>query len=236
LLNKKENNTIRNKMNLCFDLDGPIIDVSDRYYRAYLESLIGTGANSDHILRKEDFWKLKQNRISDLEIGILSGLSVKDSITASEARRDLNFKEDFLYMDKVFDDVFDTFEYIKSKNINFFVVTLRRKKQLNPTIKQFKLNKYINLDKFFPLADEEKIQNDIQGKHILVVNAHRRLGLNTQETWIIGDSDTDVHVGRLARLGKIIAIDRGIRSREQLEVLRPDYLINNLKELTGFLS
>ena len=223
-------------MNFCFDLDGPIIDVTDRYYRAYLESLAGNATNPDQILPKEDFWKLKQNRITDLELGIMSSLSISNSINAAETRKGLSFKSEYLSLDKLFDDVYKTFEYLKSQKITFFVVTLRRKKQLVHAIKQFKLNEYLTSDRFFSLADEEKIINDIQSKHLLLVGAINKLRLEPRETWIVGDSDTDIHAGRLARLGKTIAISRGIRSKEQLEILNPDYLVNNLNELMAIIQ
>ena len=58
-----------------------------------------------------------------------------------------------------------------------------------------------------------------------------RLQLDPQDTWLIGDTETDIHAGKLAKYGGIIAISRGIRSKEQLQSLKPDYLINNLEEL-----
>ena len=220
-------------MNLCFDFDGPIIDVSDRYYRAYLESLKGTAINKNQILTKEEFWDLKRNRITDFEISLLSGLGINDSKSSAEARKELSFKTEFLEQDKLFDDVYKTFEYLKSKKITFFIVTLRRKKQLSHAIKQFKLDKYIEQEYFFSINDDHKIINDIQEKHILLVSALNKLGLSPQETWIIGDTETDMHAGRLAKYEKIIAISRGIRSKEQLEILKPDYLVNNFSEIIG---
>ena len=209
-------------MNLCFDFDGPIIDVSDRYYRAYLESLKGTSINKLQILTKEQFWKLKQNRITDFEIGLLSGLGVNDSKNSAEARKELSFKIEFLEQDQLFDDVCKTFEYLKSKKITFFIVTLRVKKQLKHAIKQFKLDKYLDDDFFFCINDGHKIINDAQEKHILLVSALNKLDLSPENTWIVGDSETDIYAGRLAKYGKVIAIHRGVRSKEQLEILKPD--------------
>ena len=218
-------------MNLCFDFDGPIIDVSDRYYRAYLESLKGTAINKSQILTKVEFWKLKQSRITDFEISIMSALGVNDSKSSAEGRKELSFKTEFLEQDKLFDDVYKTFEYLKSKKITFFIVTLRREKQLFHAIRQFKLDKYLDDECFFCIKEDHKIINDIQEKHILLVSAINKLNLSPQETWIIGDTETDIHAGRLAKYGKVIAISRGIRSKEQLEAVKSDYLVNNLAEV-----
>ncbi len=221
--------------NVCFDFDGPLIDVTDRYYRAYLESLGGLNINKEQILSKEIFWKLKQKRITDLEIGILSGLNISDAKNSQEARKGLTFKQEYLESDKLFDDVYKTLEYLDSKEINYFIVTLRKKKQLYHAIKQFKLNKYFETENLFGLPDVGIIQNDIQEKHIMLVNAINKLGLDPKDTWLIGDSDTDIHAGRLAKYGKIIAISRGVRSKEQLEILKPDLIIHSLNELQGML-
>ena len=227
---------IKNEMNLCFDFDGPIIDVSDRYYRAYLESLKGTTINKTQILTKEEFWGLKQNRITDFEISLLSGLGVNDSKSTAESRKELTFKNEFLEQDKLFDDVYKTFEYLKSKKITFFIVTLRVKKQLNHAIKQFKLDKYLDSECLFCTNDNHKVINDIQEKHILLVSAINKLNLAPQDTWIIGDTETDIYSGRLAKYGKVIGISRGIRSKEQLEILKPDFLVNNLSEVMSFVE
>jgi phosphoglycolate phosphatase-like HAD superfamily hydrolase len=223
-------------MNFCFDIDGPIIDVSDRYYRAYLESLKGYDINKDKVLSKEAFWILKQNRISELEIGLMVGLSLKEAKSSGDTRKDLNFKFENLYFDKLFDDVIKTFDYLKSNYISYFVVTLRSRKELNFAIKQFKLNKYLDEDYIFPFDEDTKVQNDIQGKYSLIYNGMNKLALNSLDTWVIGDSDTDIHAGRLARCGKVIGISRGMRSKEQLQILQPDYIVNNLSEVLSLAN
>ncbi len=218
-------------MNICFDFDGPIIDVSDRYYRAYLESLRGYDINKDQILNKEVFWKLKQNRISEIEIGVISGLSIKEAKASADLRKDLNFKKENFHFDKLFDDVTKTFEFLKSQYVNFFIVTLRSDKELDLAIKQFRLNKYLKDDILFPLKEDLKVQNDIHAKYQLIYSGISKIGLNPLDTWIVGDSDTDIHAGKLSKCGKVVGITRGMRSKEQLEILKPDYIINNLSEL-----
>ena len=223
-------------MNLCFDFDGPLIDVQDRYYRAYLESLADSRISKEQILSKEDFWRLKQNRVTDLEIGLLSSLSLNESKSSAEIRKDLSFKHEYLALDRLFDDVYEVLDYLKLQNITFFVVTLRRKKQLQHAIKQFKLEKHLSSERLFAINDDQKIVNDIQDKYIEVVNAINKLHLNSLETWIIGDADTDIHVAKLARCSKVISISRGIRSKEQLELLKPNHLISSLTEIIPIIE
>lgn len=161
----------------------------------------------------------------------MSGLGVHDSKNSAGDRKELSFKNEFLEQDKLFDDVCKTFEYLKSKKIIFFIVTLRRKKQLYHAIKQFKLDKYLDREYFLGINDDHKITNDIQEKQVLLISAMNKLDLSPENTWIIGDTETDIHAGRLAKYGKVIAMSRGIRSKEQLEMIKPDYLVSNLSEV-----
>ena len=223
-------------ISIFFDLDGPIVDVSDRYYRAYLESIKGFPSNSPNVLEKNEFWELKRNRITDFEISLMSGLKATDARTSADIRRDLSFKFELFSLDKLFSDVYELFELLKRNKMTFGIVTLRRKKQLSYAMKQFKLDKFIKPDLAFGLEDSHKISNDIQEKHILLVQALNRLEADPNEVWFIGDTDTDIFSGKLAKVSKTIGITRGIRSREQLELLKPDHLIDNLAEVMNLIS
>ncbi len=201
-----------------------------------MESLAGTDTREVQVLSKEIFWKLKQNRVPDTEISIISGQSAKDARNSAELRKGLSFKEEYLALDKLFEDVYQMFDYLKSKRIPFFIVTLRRQSQLMYAVKQFKLNKYFNNEKLFSLPENQKSQGDIHEKYILFATAINNLGLDSTKTWIIGDSETDILAGRLACYKGVIGITRGIRSRVQLEILRPDFLVHNLTELANFIE
>jgi phosphoglycolate phosphatase len=68
------------------DFDGPIVDVSDRYYSTYHLALTDTAdfyrefsPQLDHqiqltVLTKAQFWQMKQNRVPDRDIARQSGL------------------------------------------------------------------------------------------------------------------------------------------------------------------
>ncbi|MEL6164490.1 MAG: HAD family hydrolase, partial [Cyanobacteria bacterium J06628_3] len=58
------------------DFDGPISDVSERYYQVYLLSLEKNCHQNQQMqtLSKKEFWKLKRSRVPEKQIGIISGL------------------------------------------------------------------------------------------------------------------------------------------------------------------
>ena len=63
------------------DFDGPISDVSERYYQVYLLSLEKNRHQTQQVrvLSKEEFWKLKRSRVPEKQIGIISGLEEKQA-------------------------------------------------------------------------------------------------------------------------------------------------------------
>jgi phosphoglycolate phosphatase len=64
------------------DFDGPIVDVSNRYYTTYKVALAETQASYQaqgislpiQRLSKQQFWHMKQDRVPDVEIAMRSGL------------------------------------------------------------------------------------------------------------------------------------------------------------------
>lgn len=190
----------------------------------------------DQILSKEDYWNLKKNRLSDIEFGVLSGLTASEAKKSAELRRILTFHDEYHELDKLFSDTTEVFDYLKSHKIKFFITTLRREKHLLLAIKQFKLNKYLDKSLMFCMPDEKRSEGDIYEKYNLLFTVAGKLSLNLQETWMVGDSDTDIYAARLAKYKKMVAIDRGIRSTEQLKMLKPDHIISNLKELLTYLT
>src|SRR5271168_3656809 len=55
----------------CLDLDGPIIDVSNRHYRVFYDGVCRLGGAP---ISQEEFWNAKRNRIPDIELLTRSGI------------------------------------------------------------------------------------------------------------------------------------------------------------------
>ena len=56
-------------MILFFDLDGPILDVSEKYYQAYANSLKKLGGD---VIDKNTYWHLKRSKVADYDILLLT--------------------------------------------------------------------------------------------------------------------------------------------------------------------
>jgi len=66
------------QVTLFCDFDGPIVDVSERYYHTYQLGLAEIETAFPHLtlhqLSKAQFWQMKQERTPDIEIAMRSGL------------------------------------------------------------------------------------------------------------------------------------------------------------------
>jgi phosphoglycolate phosphatase-like HAD superfamily hydrolase len=68
-------------MRIITDFDGPIVDLSDRYYRVYQLCLkqVKQPNQPIKILTKAEFWAYKCAHVSEQQVGIESGLTATQS-------------------------------------------------------------------------------------------------------------------------------------------------------------
>ena len=70
----------------------------------------------------------------------------------------------------------------------------------------------------------------------MIIRAMKHFAIDDPGTVVkVGDSATDIQEGRQARCGICIGITTGAHTYEQLKAADPDYIINNLRELTDLL-
>jgi phosphoglycolate phosphatase-like HAD superfamily hydrolase len=64
-------------MRIITDFDGPIMDLSDRYYHVYQLCLaqVKSPDRSINLLTKSEFWAQKRALVPEIQIGIESGLT-----------------------------------------------------------------------------------------------------------------------------------------------------------------
>ncbi|MEM6503095.1 MAG: HAD family hydrolase, partial [Cyanobacteria bacterium P01_C01_bin.89] len=77
-------------LRLITDFDGPVMNVSERYYRVYRFCLESVSDRRQKInqLSKESFWGLKRSQMPEVEIGQRSGLSPAQSREFAQLRKD----------------------------------------------------------------------------------------------------------------------------------------------------
>ena len=166
------------------DFDGPISDVSERYYRVYLLSLEKNRRQNQQIrvLSKEEFWGLKRSRTPEKQIGIMSGL-----------------------------------EETQAENFALF------RKQNVPTQPYFE----------YDILANAALQALLKAKPLLMERALKELP-PVKESWMVGDTEADITAAKKHDV-KSIAVECGIRDRNQLESYGPDYFVKNVTEAVNLI-
>lgn len=222
-------------MRIITDFDGPIMDLSDRYYHVYQLCLSQVRApnQSIKVLTKAEFWAYKRARISEQQVGIESGLTAAQSEVFKNLRDRTAHQLQYLSIDQIIPSAIPALEQIQSSGVELIVMTLRRTCELNPAFGQY------NLDRFFPpdcrycLTDDYQKQGDIKDKTQLMAQALLELKPDL-DTWMIGDTETDIIAAQSHGI-KVIGVLSGIRDIDQLLLYQPDKIVENLATAVEFI-
>lgn len=221
---------------LITDFDGPIIDVSDRYYRVYQYCL--ENAKSPHQpvrkLSKAEFWQLKRGRVPERKIGMISGLDKVQGREFARLRRQTVHSLPYLVYDRLIPGAVAALEKVQESKIDLVVMTMRRRQELQAAFDQH------NLEHFFPpaqcycLENDYQKQTDVEDKPLLMERAIKELPV-ASEVWMVGDTEADIVAAKCHNV-RSIAVLSGIRDRVQLKRYEPDLIVNNLPEAVDFLT
>jgi phosphoglycolate phosphatase-like HAD superfamily hydrolase len=231
-------------MRIITDFDGPIMDLSDRYYHVYQLCLAEFNIALDvdpssknketKVLTKADFWDLKRARTPEQEIAILSGVK-PDRADDFKQWRDLHaHRLEYLDLDRVVPDAIESLAKIQKEAIDLCVMTLRRTKELNPALEQYDLGQFFHPSRRYCLGDDYTKQGDIHDKTQLMAQALAELPADDQ-TWMIGDTEADIIAAKTHHI-PVIGVLSGIRDRDRLARYQPDRIVPNLQAAVEFLG
>ncbi|WP_310480992.1 HAD family hydrolase [Chamaesiphon sp. VAR_48_metabat_403] len=222
-------------MRIITDFDGPIMDLSDRYYHVYQLCLetVKQPNQPITIFSKAKFWAYKQAQIPELQLGIESGLTATQA-QAFKEMRDLHAHQlQYLSLDLVVPGSIAALAKIQASGSDLLVMTLRRTCELEPAFQQY------NLDRFFPshhrycLPNDYIKHGDVQAKTQLMTNALAALKPDP-DTWMIGDTEADIIAAQTYNI-PVIGVLSGIRDRDRLERYQPDKIVANLADAVDFI-
>ncbi len=215
-------------MRIITDFDGPIMDLSDRYYHVYQLCLqqIKLPDQPMRILSKAEFWGYKRDRIPERAIGIKSGLTAAQAEIFKEVRDRHAHQLEYLQLDRVIPGAIETLAQIKSAGIELIVMTLRRTSELNVAFEQYDLGRFFPPDCCYCLRNDHLKQGDIPDKQLLMAQALADLG-DKPDTWMIGDTETDILAARAYGI-RSIGVLSGIRNRTRLSDYQPDLIVTDL--------
>jgi phosphoglycolate phosphatase len=220
------------------DFDGPIVDVSDRYYSTYYQALTDTARfyselsaprttqidilQAFSVLTKAQFWQMKQNRIPDRDIACQSGLSETQIDFFLNRVVEIVNRADLLAQDKIQPGVTWALGLLKSQGTKLILVTLRDRDEAIGILEQYGLRQLF-AGIYGTSNSQAAYQNYSEIKTQLLKRAmreHQITAKNLDHSWMIGDTEADVLAGQATGIATI-ALTCGIRSHHQLMQLQP---------------
>jgi phosphoglycolate phosphatase-like HAD superfamily hydrolase len=239
--------TLPNKsysMTVFCDFDGPLVDVSNRYYSTYRLALAKVHRSDIAAdvpltpLSKEEFWQMKQERTPDIEIAKRSRLPI-DSIDPflTEVINLVNHP-DLLHQDVIQPGATWALNLLHSQGTQLVLVTLRDQEQARQILQTAKLAHLFSGIYGANNGIEVAYQNSIELKTQLLRQAAAQhwpeLVRRHHPAWVIGDTEADVWSGRNLDI-PTIALTCGIRSHSYLEKQSPTVILADLVSASNHL-
>ncbi|EDX86721.1 haloacid dehalogenase-like hydrolase, putative [Synechococcus sp. PCC 7335] len=220
------------------DFDGPIVDVSERYYQTYRQGLRAIA--SIHVqqtrttlpispLSKRHFWQMKQDRMADIEIAIRSGIPATWFEPFIEQVKQIVNHPSLLLCDRIQPSAQAALRHLRQSNIRLVLVTLRHPQQVNAFLQQQGVAHLV--DEVYGLFDMNAAYvNRVEQKCELLAQAiaqQKVKGYRTHTSWMIGDTEADIIAARGMGLSAA-ALTCGVRSKAYLQKLEPTAIYDEL--------
>jgi phosphoglycolate phosphatase len=222
------------------DFDGPIVDVSDRYYSTYhlaltdtaefYSELLASASNQNQltVLTKAQFWQMKQERIPDREIAFQSGLDSERTDFFIQRVMEIVNSADLLDQDKIQPGVTWALGLLRAQGCRLILVTLRDQDEATRILEQHGLRELFN-GIYGTGNSQAAYQNYSQLKTKLLAKAMREHQVTpaNSDSWMIGDTEADLLAG-IAMEIPTIALTCGIRSEQKLTPFKPTLIKDDL--------
>jgi phosphoglycolate phosphatase len=222
------------RMTIFCDLDGPIVDVSDRYYATYQQGLADTQAAYEaqginlnlQILSKQQFWEMKQNRVPDTEIAKISGLSATETHVFLGCVSRIVNQPDLLHLDRIQPGVQWAIALLHSRGARLILVTLRPQNQATQLLQNYGLARLFTCICGTQIPDAA-YHNYTALKTELLTEVVEEFDSSLGSAWMIGDTEADILAGQALGI-PTIAVTCGIRSHYQLQKYQPNFILSDL--------
>lgn len=221
------------------DFDGPIVDVSERYYSTYCQGLaavqvatVAHGASIPlHQLSKSQFWQMKQERTPDREIAMRSGLQGEQIDFFLQQVSQIVNQPELLHQDTLQSGVRHALSLLHSQGVRLVLVTLRRQNQAAQWLQSeglahlFSQIRGTSDDSFAYVNLAEHKTNLLSS--VIAECSWRNPGTIATSACMIGDTEADILAGQAVGI-PTIALTCGIRSQSYLQSFQPTAIHANL--------
>ncbi|BBD59739.1 hydrolase [Nostoc sp. HK-01] len=222
-------------LRLFTDFDGPIVDVSERYYRVYQYCLEKTKRPGQAVrqLKKAEFWQQKRSRIPEIQIALNSGLDEVQAQEFSQLRRKTVHTQPYFEYDTLVPGAVDALFKIQAAGIDLAVMTMRRVWELDFAFQKFDLERFFPENRCYCLSNDYVKTRDIEDKPMLMAKALKELS-PAADTWMVGDTEADITAAKKHNI-QVMAVESGIRDRTQLELYHPDLIVPDLSSAVALI-
>jgi phosphoglycolate phosphatase-like HAD superfamily hydrolase len=113
-------------LRLITDFDGPIMDVSERYYRVYQLCLEKTRYPQQTIteLSKAEFWQLKRSHTPEIQIALKSGLDQQQGQEFSQIRKQTVHTLPYFQYDVLVPTALNALSKVQAAGVDLAVMTM----------------------------------------------------------------------------------------------------------------
>ncbi|NEP55728.1 MAG: HAD family hydrolase [Symploca sp. SIO2G7] len=234
---RHNNRTLSWQLTVFCDFDGPIVDVSRRYYSTYQLALADTQAFYQaqgitlpiHALSKQQFWQMKRSRVPDVEIARNSGLDQEQVDFFLSRVVEIVNHPTLLYKDKLQLGVHWALALLHSRCVRLVIVTLRSQSQATQILRNHGLTRLFG--GIYGTSDRHAAYKNYTGlkKQLLqqAIAEQSPSSEPTGATWMVGDTEADIVAAQALSL-PTIALTCGIRSFSYLQQFEPTHIYTDL--------
>ena len=217
-------------LRLITDFDGPIMDVSERYYQVYQYCLDQAQEPGQTVkqLSKSEFWQLKRAQVPEKQIGLMSGLTAEQAQKFTQLRRQTVHTLPYLVYDQPVSGAIATLEKIQQLDIDLVVMTMRRVRELDAALENYYLGRFFPIQQRYCLGNDYVKTTDVEDKPRLMTRALAELA-PCENIWMVGDTEADIAAAKSHDI-PFVGVLSGIRDRDQLQQYQPNFIVNNLSE------
>jgi phosphoglycolate phosphatase len=209
-------------MMIFFDLDGTLIDVSQKYYAVYVAFV----RNSNGVpLPLDAYWEIKRGNASPEDILAASRINDQAPRALDEFVKANIEREEYLRLDRLF-----SFTDFVLHKLSFEHICILISKRRNKILFE-KQTEWLNIKKYFKsvIAAGNMSENGAVTSGTEKSDAMKALEI-TLPACIIGDSGMDILTGKSLGI-TTCAVTTGIRNREILQSCDPDFIIDKLADI-----
>ncbi|AFY38414.1 Haloacid dehalogenase domain protein hydrolase [[Leptolyngbya] sp. PCC 7376] len=231
----------RLNLTLFCDFDGPLVDVSTRYYSTYQTALQHTKRSYEEqgqplpirLLTKAQFWRMKRQRVSDIEIAMKSGLQEEQITFFLDYVGKIVNGANLLHLDAMQSGINWSLGLLHSHGVKLVLVTLREEQQVHRMLDCYGLKRLFN--GIYGSGDRHTAyENNIDVKTALLKEAITEQGQLSDDWLMVGDTEADIVAAQRVKI-PAIALTCGIRDENYLKTYSPDHICTDLLATAHYL-